>query len=182
MLPDILSAKITILLFSGCIFCQWLNFILSVFIFKVHLLLTAVTWLFLFWSTPTISAFLLRFLFHNCLMQLLWFDLGQSIFKSLWTFASCFVIHYFLNYIALLSYNLLGYCFSGCSKYCPLTGKDPDVGEECRQKENGLPENQMVGRHYWLNGHEFEQTPGDSGRQRNLACYSLWGCKELDAM
>ena len=31
-----------------------------------------------------------------------------------------------------------------------------------------------------LNGYEFEQTPGDSGRQRSLACFSLWGGKEWD--
>ena len=35
-------------------------------------------------------------------------------------------------------------------------------------------ENEMFGRHHRLNGHEFEQTPGDSGRQGNLACCSPW--------
>ena len=35
----------------------------------------------------------------------------------------------------------------------------------------------MVRWHYRLNGHEFEQTPGDSGGQRSLVCYSLWGCR-----
>ena len=29
-------------------------------------------------------------------------------------------------------------------------------------------------------GHEFEQTLGDSGRQRNLECCSSWGHKESD--
>ena len=38
----------------------------------------------------------------------------------------------------------------------------------------------MVGWHHQPNGHEFEQTPGDGERQGSLACYSLWGCKELD--
>ena len=38
----------------------------------------------------------------------------------------------------------------------------------------------MVGWHHQLNVHEFEQTLGDSERQGNLTCYSLWGCKELD--
>ena len=38
----------------------------------------------------------------------------------------------------------------------------------------------MVRHHHQLNGHEFEQTLGDSGEQRSLACYSLWGHKELD--
>ena len=38
----------------------------------------------------------------------------------------------------------------------------------------------MVGWHHQLNGHEFEQTPGDSEGQGSLACLSPWGCKELD--
>ena len=38
----------------------------------------------------------------------------------------------------------------------------------------------MVGWHHWLNGHEFEQTPGDSEGQGSWACCSPWGCKELD--
>ena len=39
---------------------------------------------------------------------------------------------------------------------------------------------EMVGRHHCLNGHEFEQTPGDSGGQWNLVCCSPWGRKESD--
>ena len=31
-------------------------------------------------------------------------------------------------------------------------------------------EDEMVGWHYWLNAHEFEQTPGDSEVQGSLAC------------
>ena len=38
----------------------------------------------------------------------------------------------------------------------------------------------MVGWHYRLNGHEFEQTPGYSERQGSLVCCSPWGLKELD--
>ena len=38
----------------------------------------------------------------------------------------------------------------------------------------------MVGWHHRLNGHEFEQTLGDSERQRSLVYCSLWGCKESD--
>ena len=38
----------------------------------------------------------------------------------------------------------------------------------------------MVGWSLWLNGHEFEQAPGDGGEQESLACCSLWGCKESD--
>ena len=38
----------------------------------------------------------------------------------------------------------------------------------------------MAGEHYQLSGHEFEQTPGDSGGQGILVCGSPWGHKELD--
>ena len=38
----------------------------------------------------------------------------------------------------------------------------------------------MVGWHYRLYGHEFEQTLGDGEGQENLACCSPWGHKELD--
>ena len=43
-----------------------------------------------------------------------------------------------------------------------------------------MTEGDMVGRHYRLYGHEFEQTPGDSEGQGSLACYSSWGGKESD--
>ena len=36
-----------------------------------------------------------------------------------------------------------------------LTGKDPDAGKDRRQ-EKGMTEDEMVGWHHWLNGHEFE--------------------------
>ena len=42
-----------------------------------------------------------------------------------------------------------------------LIGKDPDVGKDWRQKDKGVAEDEMVGWHHWLNGHEFEQTLGD---------------------
>ena len=38
----------------------------------------------------------------------------------------------------------------------------------------------MVGRHHRLDGHEFEHTLGVGDGQGSLACYSPWGCKELD--
>ena len=43
-----------------------------------------------------------------------------------------------------------------------------------------MTEDEMVRWHHQLNGHEFEQTLGDSGGQGSLACCSPWGCKELD--
>ena len=59
-------------------------------------------------------------------------------------------------------------------------GKDPDPGKEWGQEEKGATEDEMVGRHHWLNGHEFEQTLGHSERQGSLVCCSSWGCQELD--
>ena len=38
----------------------------------------------------------------------------------------------------------------------------------------------MAGWHHRLNGHEFEQAPGDSEGQRSLVCCSPWGHKEVD--
>ena len=42
-----------------------------------------------------------------------------------------------------------------------------------------MTEDEMVGWHHWLNGHEFEQILGDGERQGSLVCCSPWGCKEL---
>ena len=56
-----------------------------------------------------------------------------------------------------------------------LTGKDPDAGKDWGQEEKGATEDEMVGWHPWLNGHEFEQTPADSEVQGSLVC-----CKGLD--
>ena len=41
-------------------------------------------------------------------------------------------------------------------------------------------QNEMVGWHHRLHGHEFEQAPGVGDGQESLACCSVWGCKELD--
>ena len=60
-----------------------------------------------------------------------------------------------------------------------LIGKDPDAGKDWRQ-EKGMTEDEMVGKHHQLNGHEFEQAPGDGERQESLACCSPWGHKESD--
>ena len=38
----------------------------------------------------------------------------------------------------------------------------------------------MVGRHHQLNGHESEQTLGDSEEQGSLVCCGPWGCKESE--
>jgi len=61
-----------------------------------------------------------------------------------------------------------------------LIGKDSDAGKDWGQEEKGTTENDMVGWHHWLNGHEFEQTLGDSEEQGSLACCSPRGHKESD--
>ena len=54
-----------------------------------------------------------------------------------------------------------------------LIGKDPDAGKDCRQEEKGMTEDEVVGWHHQLSGHEFKQTAGDCEGQGGLACYSL---------
>ena len=61
-----------------------------------------------------------------------------------------------------------------------LIGEDPDAGKDWRREEKGMTEDEMIGWHHWLNGHEFEQALGVSEGQGSPACCSLWGCKELD--
>jgi len=61
-----------------------------------------------------------------------------------------------------------------------LTGKDPDAHKDCGQEKKGKIEDEMVGWHHQLNGHEFEQTSGDSEGQGSLACCSPRGHIESD--
>ena len=58
--------------------------------------------------------------------------------------------------------------------------KTVDAGKDWRQEEKGTTEDEMVGWHHWLNGHEFEQVPGDNEGPGSLACCSPWGRKEQD--
>ena len=61
-----------------------------------------------------------------------------------------------------------------------LTGKDPDIGKDWRREEKETTEDEMIGWHHQLYGHEFEQTPGVGDGQGGLACCSPWGHKESD--
>ena len=56
----------------------------------------------------------------------------------------------------------------------------PWCWEDWRPEEKGTTEDEMVGWHHWLIGHEFESTPGTGDRQGGLACCSPWGHKEWD--
>ena len=56
--------------------------------------------------------------------------------------------------------------------------KDPDARKDWRQEEKGVREDEIIGWHHQLNGHEFEQALGDG--EGKLACCSPWIHKELD--
>ena len=58
-----------------------------------------------------------------------------------------------------------------------LIGKDPDAGKDWRQ-EKGMTQDEMVGWHHRLDGHEFEQALGIGDGQGSLACCSPWSRKE----
>ena len=83
-------------------------------------------------------------------------------------------------------YSLEGWCWSWNSKTLPpnaknwLLWKDPDAGKDWRWEEKMTTEDEMVGWHHWLNGHEFEWTLGVGDGQGGLACCSSWGHKESD--
>ena len=53
-------------------------------------------------------------------------------------------------------------------------GKDPEAGKDWGQEEKRATEDELIGWHHQLDGHEFEQTPGDGG-QGSLASCSPWG-------
>ena len=55
-----------------------------------------------------------------------------------------------------------------------------DAWKDRGQEEKEVTEDEVIGWHHRLNGHEFEQTLGDSEGQGSLVCCSSWGRKELD--
>ena len=61
-----------------------------------------------------------------------------------------------------------------------LIGNDPDAGRDWGQEEKGMTEDEMAGGHHWLDGREFEWTPGDGDGQRGLVCCDSWGHKQSD--
>ena len=63
------------------------------------------------------------------------------------------------------------------AKSC-LIGKDSDAGRDWGQEEKGTTEDEMVGWHHRLHGHEFEQALGVGDGQGGLVCCSPWGRKE----
>ena len=70
-------------------------------------------------------------------------------------------------------------------KWWKVMGKDQWCWEKLKvggegDKEKGTTEDEMVGCHHWLNGHEFGWTPELADGQEDLACCGSWGCKESD--
>ena len=61
-----------------------------------------------------------------------------------------------------------------------LIGKDPDAGKDWGQEEKGTTEDEMVGWHHRLDGHESEWTLGVGDGQGGLACCDSWAREELD--
>ena len=59
-----------------------------------------------------------------------------------------------------------------------LKWKDPNAGKDGGQEEKGTTEDEIVGRHHRLKGHEFEQAPGDSEGQGSL----VWSLKESEQL
>ena len=59
-----------------------------------------------------------------------------------------------------------------------LIGKDSCAQEDWEQEEKEVAEDNMVRQHRQLNGHEFEQTLGDSEGQGSLVWYTPWDHKE----
>ena len=71
---------------------------------------------------------------------------------------------------------------SFATRYKELTHweKNPDAGKDWSWEEKGPTEDEMVGWHHRLSGHEFELTPAVDDGQGGLACYSPWDCKQSD--
>ena len=61
-----------------------------------------------------------------------------------------------------------------------LVGKDSDAGRDWGQEEKGMTEDEIVGWHHWLDGHESEQVPGVDDGQGSLVCCNPWCQKEWD--
>ena len=84
-------------------------------------------------------------------------------------------------------YSLEDWCWSWSSDtlatWCdePVIAKDSNTRKDWgQQEEKGAIEDEMIGWHHQVNGHEFKQPPGDTEGQGSLACCSPWGHKQSD--
>ena len=87
---------------------------------------------------------------------------------------------------SVLDIHWKDWCWSGSSSLWPpdvkswLIWKDTDAGKDWGWEEKGMTEDEMIGSHHWLDGHELEQALGVGDGQGSLTCYSPWDCKESD--
>ena len=58
-----------------------------------------------------------------------------------------------------------------------LIGKNSDAGRDWGQEEKGMTEDEMAVWHHWLDGHEFEWTPGVGDGQGDLVYCNSWVAK-----
>ena len=131
------------------------------------------------------------FVYESSYLLFLFFFLVIPLYSSYWmmTFLTAiqlcsmhFLGAFIVKYISLYLY------FIKKSLYLlwPLDGKnwflrkDPDAKKVGRQEKKGTTEDEMVGWHHRLDGHEFDQALGVDDGQGGLVCCSPWGCKELD--
>ena len=67
-----------------------------------------------------------------------------------------------------------------CDTKRRLTNQEKPWCWESLKTEKGMTENEVVGWHHRLDGHEFEHVPGVGDGHWCLVCFSPWGCKESD--
>ena len=70
-------------------------------------------------------------------------------------------------------------CFDHLMRRTDSLEKTLMLGKTEGRRRRGR-QNEMAGRHHWLNGHEFEQAPEDGEGHGKLTCCSPWGLKESD--
>ena len=70
--------------------------------------------------------------------------------------------------------------FGHCMRRVDSLEKTLMLGGDWCQEEKGMTEDKMAGWHHWLDGREFEWTPGIGDGQGGLACCDSWGHKESD--
>ena len=71
-------------------------------------------------------------------------------------------------------------CFGHLMRRANSLEKTLNAGKDWGQEEKRVTEDEIVGWCHWLDGREFEQTPGDGEGQGSLACCSSWSFKELN--
>ena len=82
------------------------------------------------------------------------------------------------NYSFCLILKLKFQCFGHLMQRADSLEKNLDAGKDWGQEEKVMTKDEMIGWHHQLNGHKFEQAPGDGEGQESLACCSPWGHKE----